>query len=155
MKTFWIVVADAGRAVVLRKVVGHHEAATIVHDLENPAGRMHTSELVSDGRGRVETGGGTMQSAMDPRTDPHEQKAVVFSREVGKMLDVGADRHEFDSLILVAPAHFLGLLKSHLGRVAGKKVVMSQAKDLTHAALPDLEGHIDEWIHQPGIALDA
>jgi protein required for attachment to host cells len=155
MKTFWIVVADAGRALVLRKVVGHHEVATILHDLENPAGRMRTSELVSDGRGRVETGGGTMQSAMDPRTDAHEQKAIVFSREVVKALDTAADRHEYDSLILVAPAHFLGLLKSNLGRVAARKLAMSQTKDLTHASMTDLESHIDEWIRQPGISLDA
>jgi hypothetical protein len=47
MRTFWVVVADAGRALMLSKFEGAG-ASKIVHDLENPAGRMRTSQLVSD-----------------------------------------------------------------------------------------------------------
>ena len=150
MTTFWIVVADAGRALVWSKIVGT-AAPTIVHQLENPVGRLHTSEIASDQPGRVQKKGGHVQSAMDPRTDPHEQKAIVFARELCGLLDAAADRHAFDSLILIAPGHFLGLINSTLGQVATKRLAMSQAKDLTHAGRDDLHRYINELVHLPGI----
>jgi protein required for attachment to host cells len=143
MRTYWIVVADAGRALVLNKIEGNG-APKIVQDLENPAGRMRTSQLVSDERGRMEKMRGDAKSAMDPPTDPHEQKAVIFAREICRLLEAAANRHEFDSLILIAPGHFLGLLNSRLGGEAKKRLAMSETKDLTHAGLPDLERHIGE-----------
>jgi protein required for attachment to host cells len=89
---------------------------------------------------------GDAKSAMDPPTDPHEQKAVIFAREICKLLEAAANRHEFDSLILVAPGHFLGLLNSRLGGEAKKRLTMSQTKDLTHASLPDLERYVGELV---------
>jgi len=67
MKKYWIVIADAGRALVLNKVEGNSPAG-LVHDLENPAGRMKTSQLVSDESGRMAKMRGGSKSAMDP---PH------------------------------------------------------------------------------------
>ena len=143
MRTFWIVVADAGRALVLSTIAGAAEPK-IVHDLENPAGRMRTSQLVSDEQGRMAKMRGDAKSAMDPPTDPHEQKAVVFVREICRLLEAAADRREFDSLILIAPGHFLGLLNSRLVGEAKRRLAMSETKDLTHAGLPDLERRIGE-----------
>ena len=151
MRTFWIVVADAGRALMLSKFVGVG-APKIVHDLENPAGRMRTSQLVSDEQGRMAKMRGDTKSAMDPPTDPHEQKAVIFAREICKLLEAAANRHEFDSLILVAPGHFLGLLNSRLGGEAKKRLAMSETKDLTRASLPDLERYIGELVLLPNAA---
>jgi protein required for attachment to host cells len=145
MKKYWIVIADAGRALVLNKVEGNSPAG-LVHDLENPAGRMKTSQLVSDESGRMAKMRGGSKSAMDPPTDPHEQKAVVFAREISHLLETSANNHEFDSLILVAPGHFLGLLHSRLGGEASKRLAMTQTKDLTHASIADLQHHISEWI---------
>jgi protein required for attachment to host cells len=130
-------------------------APKIVHDLENPAGRMRTSQLVSDEQGRMEKMRGDAKSAMDPPTDPHEQKAVIFAREICKQLEAAANRHEFDSLILVAPGHFLGLLNSRLGGEAKKRLAMSETKDLTHASLPDLERYIGELVLLPNVTESA
>ena len=145
MKSYWIVIADAGRALVLNKV-DRNSAVELVHDLENPAGRMKTSQLVSDEQGRMAKMRGDSKSAMDPPTDPHEQKAVVFAREISRLLETSANNREFDSLILVAPGHFLGLLHSRLGGEASKRLTMTQTKDLTHASMADLQHHISEWI---------
>jgi Protein required for attachment to host cells len=43
---------------------------------------MKTSQLVSDESGRMAKMRGNSKSAMDPPTDPHEQKAVVFARTI-------------------------------------------------------------------------
>lgn len=150
MRTYWIVIADAGRARVVSKTLGHH-ASILAHELENPAGRMRTSQLVSDEQGRMEKMGGDAKSAMDPPTDPHEQKAVIFAREICELLEAAADRHEFDSLILIAPGHFLGLLDSRLSGEAKKRLKMSQPKDLTHATLADLQEYTAELLRQPGM----
>jgi protein required for attachment to host cells len=145
MKNYWIVIADAGRALVLNKVE-RNRPAELVHDLENPTGRMKTSQLVSDESGRMAKMRGDSKSAVDPPTDPHEQKAVVFAREISQLLEASANNHEFDSLILVAPGHFLGLLHSRLGGEAGKRLATTHTKDLTHASMADLQHHISEWI---------
>jgi len=147
MRTFWVVVADAGRALVLGKNDGSG-SVKLLHELENPAGRLHTSELVSDQRGRVEKRGGGSQSAMDAPTDPHEQAAVEFAVEVCRLVDGSADQHAFDSLILIAPGHFLGLLNARLGQVARKRLVMSETKDLIRASLPDLQQHVSELVRR-------
>lgn len=152
MRTYWIVVADAGRAVVLCKAFGGGPPH-VVKTLEHPSSRLHTSEIVTDHRGRIDRG--NTQSAAEPRTDPHEEKAVEFAREVSRMLDAAAGRHEFDALILVAPAHFLGLLNARLGPVATKRLAMSQTKDLTHASLPDLERYVSELVRTPGLVVNA
>ena len=110
--------------------VGGTSAARLVHDLENPAGRMRTSQAVSDEPGRLAKMRGNSKSAMDPPTDPHEQKAVVFARTISQLLETSANSHEFNSLILVAPGHFLGLLHSRLGREASKRLSMVQTNDL-------------------------
>jgi protein required for attachment to host cells len=145
MKKYWIVIANAGRALVFNQAEGDG-AVGLVHDLENPAGRMKTSQLVSDEPGRMAKMRGDSKSAMDPPTDPHEQKAVSFAREISHLLETSANHHGFDSLILVAPGHFLGLLHSRLGGEASKRLAMTQTKDLTHASMAELQHHISEWI---------
>ena len=143
MTTFWIVVADAGRAILLSRK-GSHGKLAFEHEMDNPSGRLHTSELVSDGRGRLNKSGGSVQSAMESHTDPHEQQATQFAHDVCNVIDDAASAHAFDSLVMLAPAHFLGLLHAKLGKVAKKRIAYVQAKDLVHVRLDELGVHLNE-----------
>jgi protein required for attachment to host cells len=146
METTWILIADAGRATVMSTSDGG-KTATVIHELDNPAGRLHTSDIVSDRQGRVDKTQGFARAAMEPRTDPHEQEAVVFARRLAKLLDEGANRREYDRLILVAPERFLGRLKTDLGPSANQRLAGCEAKDLIHATDAERRQHLDHLIH--------
>ncbi|HWB54688.1 MAG TPA: host attachment protein [Tepidisphaeraceae bacterium] len=128
---FWLLMADAGGAILLRTSEG--ETASVIKTLDNPAGRMHTSDIVSDRQGRMDKKFGKARSAMEPHTNPHEQEAIVFARRLCTILDEGADRRSYEHLVLVAPDHFLGLLKENLGGVAARKLAKCETKDLMRA----------------------
>ncbi len=130
MEKRWVLIADAGRARLL-SAAGRRDRLELIQIFRNPQGMQHASELVSDGLGRVDKSCGNVMSAMEPRTDPHEQKAVEFARALADVLDEAAAGERFDELVLVAPAHFLGLLRSHLGPATAGRVVDELPKDLT------------------------
>jgi protein required for attachment to host cells len=148
MRTIWIVVADAGRARIVSKAEGTGGLLPVQH-LDNPAGRAHDSELVTDQTGRIGKHRSGIRSAMDPATDPHEEKASEFARELNRLLDAAAARHAYDLLVLVAPPHFLGLLKSGLLPRAKRRLLRSLASDLTKLSTLELDSHLAELIHFP------
>jgi protein required for attachment to host cells len=143
MKKYRIVIADAGRALVFAKVAGN-SAATLVHDLENPTARVKASKLTTDEPGWITKGHG--KSAMDAHGDPHEREAAGFAWTLSQLLETSAINQEFDSLVLFAPGHFLGLLHSRLGGKASRRLSMVQANDLTHASIADLQNQFSEWV---------
>jgi protein required for attachment to host cells len=146
MHAYWIVVANAGRACIYRKTQGL-AGLDIVHQLENPAGRLHICDLVEDQRGRIEKHGCGVISAMDQAHDPHEQCVKDFAHNLCHLLDVAANRREFDELVLLAPAHFLGLLRGGQRAHAKKLPQLCLATDLTHLTLADLEDRLTRLLH--------
>lgn len=147
MNIFRIVVADASRAIMLNKE-GLTGSSVIASELSSAASRLHTSNIVRDQRGRVDKQS-RVQSAMEPRTDPHDQAAEIFAHQVVAALDMEARSHKFDRLIVIAPGHFLGLLRAGLGKAAAKRLIRCEAKDLVRAELSELQTHIDELVRIP------
>lgn len=143
MKSHWIVIADASRARILSQVNGDGTYA-VVSEIDFPAGRLRNQELVTDEAGRVTKGASGVLSAAEPRTDPHEQQARRFAARLGRLLDQAAVQRAYDRLTLVAPPHFLGLLKGRLSSAASDKVAVWLPRDLTHVALTDLPKHLEE-----------
>jgi protein required for attachment to host cells len=143
----WIVVADAGGARIFSKI-RHMETMAAVQELDNAPGRAHTSDLVSDHRGQVDKGGTGVMSAMQPPTDPHEQQAIEFARKLGDVLERAAVHDQFDKLNLVAPPHFLGLLRAHLGAASKHRLDRCAAKDFTHVRAHDIGRRLQEVLPQ-------
>jgi len=133
MKTRWIVVADASRARVI-SMVDRAMNLTVEHEVNHPESRLRTQELVTTESGRLDKGGRGILSAMDPHTDPHEEEAKRFAAKVAELLNGGVAHDAFQSLTLIAPAHFLGLLKVALSAQANKRLDACIAKD--HTRLP-------------------
>lgn len=130
MKCSWIVVADAGRARIF-EASDAQTSWSVVHSVCNPDGRRLSQQLVSDESGRIDKSGRGVLSAMDPRTDPHEVAAFRFAHDLANILDCGAKRHAYSRLTLIAPPHFLGLMKSALTSEVEKRLVAACPKDLT------------------------
>jgi protein required for attachment to host cells len=73
---------------------------------------------------------------MAPTTPPHEVEAEKFAHSIAKLLEQGCGAKAYDRLLLVAPPHFLGLLRSTLTPKVAKHVELSLDKDYT-----DLDAH--------------
>ena len=140
MKT-WVVVASAARARVF-EVDGRREPLQEVLDLVNPEDRLQTQALKSDKPGRAFDHMGGQRHAMGTAVDPKEQVAIRFAKLVVDRLD--ADRHQgrFDSLCVVAPPHFLGLLRDHMGNSLTRAVKGEVTNDLTQQDLRSVQEHV-------------
>ena len=148
MRTIWIVVADAGRAQILSKMEGTSGLVSVQH-LENAPGRKLDSELVSDEPGRVAKHGIGARSAMEPPTDPHELEAKNFAARLNHRLEAAESQGDYDLLVLVAPPHFLGLLKSELGQGPKRRLSASVGKDLTRLSNSELQVHLADVLQYP------
>src|SRR5436305_1123553 len=107
--TTWILVADASRARIF-ETAGANQELCEVEALVHPESRKKTSELVNDRPGRVSRG--QARSSMEAHTSPHAVEADRFAHLLAKVLDRGVERREYSSVVIVAPPHFMGLLRS-------------------------------------------
>lgn len=138
----WILIADASTARLFR--LEHGRKMKLIRELANPAGRARDQDLVSDKQGRLDKGlGRNVLSAMEPRTTPHEAEVERFALELANVLYHALEQKEFDSLALIAPPHFLGLLRQRLNPSVDKRVAYSLGKDYAHIAEHDLPSHLD------------
>ena len=124
----WIIVADASRARILCES-SDLEDLREVEALVHPASRLQTSELVADGAGRLSKGPGQARAMMEARTPAHELEAIRFGKTLADRLNRGLAGGKYAALTLVAPAHFLGILRQALSDRVADTVVNAVAKD--------------------------
>jgi protein required for attachment to host cells len=138
--TTCIVVADSSRARLLAWDEKPDRPWRVLAELEHPESREKDKDLVEGDRGRTRQGMGTgARSAMEPPTAPHEVEHEVFARLVAEKLREEFDRHACDSVVLVAPPHFLGLLRKSLGPQVEKHVRHAIDKDYARLSLHELQ----------------
>lgn len=140
MKT-WVIVASAARARVFN-VSGRHQPWDEVLDLVNSDDRLLQQEFSSDRPGRVVDSARGQRHTMDPSVDPKERAATRFAREVVGELRSGLNDKRFEQLIVVAPPHFLGLLREQMDDVLANAVRDEIAKDLTREDAGSLQAHV-------------
>src|SRR5580704_3838117 len=114
MNSVLVLVCDSARArffevhddVPSWRVVGHD-----AHD----ASRSKAADLVSDHSGRRSSEGGSVHhNALAPASSPKEVEKEHFAHSLATMLDQAMRTRRFHRWVLVAPAHFLGMLKKEL-----------------------------------------
>lgn len=147
MKTLktWIVVSDGARArIFLNEGRGTGLKPALVSDLV--ADHRPTHELGGREPGRGQACAGGQHHGIESTSDAHEQLKLEFARDVVRVLEEGADRQAFDSLVLVAPPRMLGNLRAHLPRAIVKRVRGELSKDLTQVPVHALPGHLGEML---------
>lgn len=130
--TAWILVTDVSRARIFSTEL-REDDWSLVKEFEHPEGREMSRDIhPSDRPGRMQqsTATGGRRTAMQPHTSPKEAEAERFAQQLGNYLEEALAKREFDYLVLVAPPHFLGLLKGTLGRQTAKHLRASVDKDL-------------------------
>ena len=140
----WVLVCDASRARIYSFRDGN-EPVKLEHDVDRPASRAMAQDLVTDKPGRVQQSGNpSLKPGMEAPTDPKEVEAKRFGGELADLVKNSHATGRFDELVLVAPPHFLGILRQELDAQVLRAVSRSINKDLTHLGEADLIAHVRE-----------
>jgi protein required for attachment to host cells len=146
LPTIWYVVADGGRARILQKRRGgrgdRQAAFDTRQELVSANLHSHTHELGTERPGRVHESATSAHHAVQPRRDLRQADKQSFVHEVATVLNEASQRHEFDRLVLVAPAHALGDLRQALDAATQRKITGELQKDLTNVPNGDLAAHL-------------
>src|SRR3977135_556507 len=114
MSTLWILVCDAGRAKLF-EIQNDDPTWHAIGAFEHTESRSKTSELVSDRSGqRFSEGPSVHHNALAPASSPKEVQKGHFGHSLATMPDQAMRSKRFDRWVLVAPPHFLGILKNEL-----------------------------------------
>lgn len=145
----WILVSDAGRAVLLRTKENNKPGFNVVGHFEHPDSRAHAREIATAANGSKSDSpppaahegshGAAGRPGAESDTSPKEVEALRFARELADVLERGLAAHEYEELMLVAPPHFLGILKNTVNAQVSKHIHSTVDKDYTSLELPELE----------------
>jgi protein required for attachment to host cells len=132
----WVVVADGGRALVMRNDGDAlSPKLTVLRKYGDHVPRTH--EQGSDKPGRTNASVGVNRSAME-QTDWHRQAEDSLLHEVAGDLLADLRRQEFSSLILAAAPIALGTLRRSMSDELKSAIVAEVDKDLTKMPVPDI-----------------
>jgi protein required for attachment to host cells len=145
----WLI-CNASRAHLFREGprAGRFER---VASFEHPEGRSHVVDLVADAQGRKPVGGSRGAGAgsrpggfhgrpgAESDTAPKEVEAQKFARELAAALEKERHANPDELLGLVAPPHFLGLVRAALGERRARRIEVSIDKDLAALTPREIE----------------
>jgi protein required for attachment to host cells len=140
MKT-WAMVASSARGRLFEQADRRAPFEEVL-DLVNPKGPLPRQALETDKPGRAFDSRGGHRHAMEPRVDAKEEAATRFARQLADALQTGLNEHRFEALYLVAPPHFLGLLRRQLSPGLQRSVAGELGKDLTRADAAGITGQV-------------
>lgn len=142
----WILVADSSRAR-LYSAPGLDQPWTLLKEYVHPESRVSEGGLTTDRAGRTYgSAGGGARSAMESKTSPKEVEFGNFALELANELHDGHGQQAFDRIVLVAPPHFLGLLRRAINGTVSKLIGESVNKDYMHLDDKALHRHLDPLI---------
>ena len=103
---------------------------------------LKTSSLVSDRQGRSDSSDMHGHNAVGEDDNQRKHTLEKFAHEVGTFLENEAERHSYNSLVIVAEPLVLGVLKKAVGKVTSHLMLESVTKDLVHIADHDMAAYL-------------
>lgn len=147
MSTQWVVIADRSRARVFQ-TEGNLDGLHEVQDLLNPQGRLSNAELRRDAKGRYYGKGERNQAhTAEPRISRQEHDEEMFSRELSQLLERGCDDRRYDSLVVIAPPEFLGMLRKQLPKRVEQRVTLQLDTGLANWGERDIRAYLKQHLH--------
>lgn len=132
-----VIVADNARARIFQShtVMNHlQEQQAFVHS----EARLSNRELVGDSSGKSVDQHGTL----DPATSAKDHEAQSFARLLARHLKELHNQQHYESLMLIAPPKFLGMLRKELPSPLDQLVTKTIHKDLTTASVEQIIDYI-------------
>jgi protein required for attachment to host cells len=137
VKSIWVLVCDAAKARVFEIRDGDptwHAVDLVLHE----ASRSKASELVGGPSGtRSSEGRSVHHNALAPASSPKDVEKDRFAHTLATMLDRAMRSARFRKWVLVAPPHFLGLMRKELTSELEKHLMTTVDKDFN-----DLDVHV-------------
>jgi protein required for attachment to host cells len=131
--SIWILVSDACRATMYATEKRGDEWE-VVGSYTHPESRLKNSELSSTEPGHsAKSKGGSRHTALEPTTTPKQAEMEHFAQQLADVLSAGTMQRSFEKVVLVAPPHFLGLLRHRLSTETEKCILTVVHKDYTFA----------------------
>lgn len=137
----WVVVADAGRARFFETESLKGELAEVM-DKADPQARIPQNGLASDEPGRNAGPSGIGTHGMQEKITPREAEDIRFAGEIIEDIRKALDTNRIAAFYLVAPPHFLGLLRKAMSDHVAKALAGDLGKDLTTHKLSDIKAHL-------------
>lgn len=139
--TYWVLVADSGRAHILelrRKPAEFREVRHFV------AANRHlpSRELESDASGRAFHVQGPSSHSKQPRSNAHDQAEQAFTTMLIRKLEQAARLNVFEHLVVVADPKTLGRLRRGMSRSLAARVTTERNLDLAGMKLESLEKRV-------------
>jgi protein required for attachment to host cells len=144
-KAIWIVVANqaVARTFETKSASGLIEEKTsAIH----PASRLKEKDLVTDEPGRTYDRFGAGRHRADSGSSQHAHEAIGFAAEIATTLIDAVSKGAVGTLILVAPATFLGELRRQLDPVTLQHVTLEIVKDLVHLDAHEIRSRLPEFL---------
>jgi hypothetical protein len=132
------VVADGGHARILES--GHRNSGvTVRFDLTSDA-RQTAGKLAAGRLPRTQESGNTARHGIEPRLALKDHEKRVFAARLADYLRGGLGN--FDQLVVVAPMHFVNLLRESVSDLVAKKIFATRGKDLTWMSDAEVLDHL-------------
>jgi protein required for attachment to host cells len=142
----WVLVCDAAKARVFDVRDGDptwHTVELVLHERS----RSKASELVGGPSGtRSSEGGSVHHNALAAASSPKEVEKEGFAHTLATTLDRGLRSARFRKWVLVAPPHFLGLMRKELTRELEKHLLTTVDKDYNDLDVHDLSERLREAV---------
>lgn len=143
----WIVVADASRG---RIFASSKKGAPwkLLDERDHPESRMKNRDINMKEQGRTrQSFGAGHRPRMEPDTEPKEVEAEHFAHELAERLSDGMKQRACSGLVLVAPPHFLGILRNSLDAQTSKCLAAAVDKDYTDSDVRELMTRLDAVVY--------
>jgi protein required for attachment to host cells len=144
--SIWILVADASRAV-LYSTEKRGAEWKVVDAFTHPESRQMNSELTSTEPGHsLKSKGSARHTVLEATTSRKQAEMEHFAQQLADVLAAGTMQHSYDSCVLVAPPHFLGLLRGRLSTETEKRITTAINKDYTFTDAHDARGRLEDAV---------
>jgi protein required for attachment to host cells len=88
-------------------------------------------------------------NALAPASSPKEVEKQHFAHSLGKVLDEAMRSARFRLWVLVAPPHFVGLMKKELTPELEKHLLSTVNDDMSHLDVTELEKKLRDAVRIP------
>lgn len=144
MSQYSVLVADSTQAKLFTLDRGAEKLEEL-DQLRHDEARQRERDINSDRPGRQQGGGGAGSShhGVNVEDSAREQENTVFAKHIGEYLEADRVRQNPRGLIIMAPPHFLGILRKQLSGECQKLVVQTVNKDLAQSTAQAILDHIE------------
>ncbi len=142
MSTTWILVSDAARGRLF-ETAGTHGALTEFACYTNPDLRgLAQQEGSGHTTPRTQESVGPARHIIEPHTSRRDKSTHAFAHMIVSDLLEANSHHRYERLFLVAPPHFLGMLREQLGDTDAAHVEGELGNDLVALSSDELLQHL-------------